>query len=117
MSLRVAVGDQDHIQGSFEAKCTLVEYGDYECPHCGRAHPIVKRVQKHFGKTLRFVFRNFTLAELHPHAFPNRKLACDRLVPFPKTRSTRRAGPHVSIRSDGRSSNGRSVQITHTRSG
>jgi protein-disulfide isomerase len=68
MSLRVAVGDQDHIQGSPEAKCTLVEYGDYECPHCGRAHPIVKRVQKHFGKKLRFVFRNFPLAELHPHA-------------------------------------------------
>jgi protein-disulfide isomerase len=68
MSLRVPVSDQDHIQGSNEAKCTLVEYGDYECPHCGHAHPIVKRVQKHFGKKLRFVFRNFPLAEMHPHA-------------------------------------------------
>ena len=48
--------------------CTLVEYGDYECPHCGHAYPIVKRIQKHFGKRLRFVFRNFPLNEMHPHA-------------------------------------------------
>jgi protein-disulfide isomerase len=68
MSLRVRVGEQDHIEGSADAKCTLVEYGDYECPHCGRAYPIVKRVQKHFGKKLRFVFRNFPLREIHPHA-------------------------------------------------
>jgi protein-disulfide isomerase len=68
MSLRVPVGDQDHIQGSADAECTLVEYGDYECPHCSHAYPIVKRVQKHFGKKLRFVFRNFPLAEMHPHA-------------------------------------------------
>jgi protein-disulfide isomerase len=68
MSLRVPVSEQDHIQGSADAKCTLVEYGDYECPHCGHAHPIAKRVQKHFGKKLRFVFRNFPLAEMHPHA-------------------------------------------------
>jgi protein-disulfide isomerase len=68
MSLRVPVGDKDHIEGSDSAKCTLVEYGDYECPHCGHAYPIVKRVQKHFGKKLSFVFRNFPLAEMHPHA-------------------------------------------------
>jgi protein-disulfide isomerase len=68
MSLRVPVGEQDHVQGSADASCTLLEYGDYECPHCGRAHPIVKRVQKHFGKKLRFVFRNFPLSEMHPHA-------------------------------------------------
>ncbi len=68
MSLRVPVSEQDHIQGNHDAECTLVEYGDYECPHCGRAHPIVKRIQKHFGKKLRFVFRNFPLAEMHPQA-------------------------------------------------
>jgi protein-disulfide isomerase len=68
MSLRVPVGEKDHVQGSADAKCTLVEYGDYQCPHCGHAYPIVKRVQKHFGKKLRFVFRNFPLAEMHPHA-------------------------------------------------
>ena len=68
MSLRVPVTEEDHIQGKDDAKCTLVEYGDYECPHCGHAYPIVKRVQKHFGNKLRFVFRNFPLAEMHPHA-------------------------------------------------
>ncbi len=68
MSLKIPVGDQDHIQGPATAKCTLVEYGDYECPHCGHAYPIVKRIQKHFGKKLRFVFRNFPLNEMHPHA-------------------------------------------------
>jgi protein-disulfide isomerase len=45
-----------------------VEYGDYECPYCGRAYPIVKRVQKHFAKGLRFVFRNFPLSNMHPQA-------------------------------------------------
>ncbi|MGB2636239.1 MAG: thioredoxin domain-containing protein [Candidatus Acidiferrum sp.] len=68
MSLKVPVSDQDHVQGITDAKCTLVEYGDYECPHCGHAYPIVKRVQKHFGKRLRFVFRNFPLAEMHSNA-------------------------------------------------
>jgi protein-disulfide isomerase len=46
----------------------MVEYGDYECPHCGRAYPIVQQVQKQIGKHLRFVFRNFPLSEMHPHA-------------------------------------------------
>lgn len=67
-TLKVSVGPSDHIQGDADAGCTLVEYGDYECPHCGRAYPIVKRIQKHFGKHLRFVFRNFPLNEMHPHA-------------------------------------------------
>jgi protein-disulfide isomerase len=47
---------------------TLVEYGDYECPHCGRAHPIVKAVQERFGDQLCFVFRHFPLTQIHPHA-------------------------------------------------
>jgi protein-disulfide isomerase len=68
MALRIPVSEQDHIQGDEDAPITLVEYGDYECPHCGRAYPIVKKVQKHFGKRLRFVFRNFPLTESHPHA-------------------------------------------------
>jgi protein-disulfide isomerase len=66
--LRTPVGPQDHMQGDPDAPITLVEYGDYECPHCGRAYPIVKRVQQHFGKRLRFVFRNFPLTQAHPHA-------------------------------------------------
>jgi protein-disulfide isomerase len=46
----------------------MVEYGDYECPHCGHAHPVVQRVQKHFGERLAFVFRNFPLNQIHPEA-------------------------------------------------
>ncbi|MEO8071235.1 MAG: thioredoxin domain-containing protein [Acidobacteriota bacterium] len=67
-TLKVPVNQHDHAQGPTDAPVTLVEYGDYECPHCGRAYPIVKAVQKHFGKRLRFVFRNFPLSEIHPHA-------------------------------------------------
>jgi len=67
-NLRPPVTPEEHFQGPEDAPVTLVEYGDYECPHCGRAYSIIKRVQKHFGKRLRFVFRNFPLSELHPHA-------------------------------------------------
>jgi protein-disulfide isomerase len=73
MSLRTPVGEHDYIQGDANAPCTLVEYGDYECPHCGHAYPIVKRVQKHFGKRLRFVFRNFPLSEMHDLLFENQQ--------------------------------------------
>jgi protein-disulfide isomerase len=66
--LKPPVSDRDHAQGPADAKVTLVEYGDYECPHCGRAHPIVKTVQKRLGSRLRFVFRNFPLSNVHPHA-------------------------------------------------
>jgi len=62
------VGDRDHAQGADIAPVTLVEYGDYECPHCGRAYSIVKEVQRRLGPQLRFVFRNFPLRESHPHA-------------------------------------------------
>ena len=55
-------------QGSSTAAVTLVEYGDYECPYCGRAYPVIKEVQKHLGNKLQFVFRNFPLTEMHPHA-------------------------------------------------
>lgn len=62
------VTTRDHAQGPPDAAVTLVEYGDYECPHCGRAYPIVKEIQKRLGSRLRFVFRNFPLKEIHPHA-------------------------------------------------
>ena len=66
--LKPAVGSEDHIQGNAGAPIELVEYGDYECPHCGRAYPIIKRIQKKLGDKLKFIFRNFPLAEIHPHA-------------------------------------------------
>jgi len=67
-TLKVPITVEDHAQGPESADVTLVEYGDYECPHCGHAYPIVQQVQKRFGKRLRFVFRNFPLSEMHPHA-------------------------------------------------
>jgi len=62
------VSDSDHRAGPDGARVTLVEYGDYECPHCGRAYPIVREVQGRMARRLRFVFRNFPLSEAHPHA-------------------------------------------------
>ncbi len=60
--------ERDHVRGSAMPRLVLVEYGDYECPHCGAAHPIVKEVQARLGEELRFVFRNFPLTTVHPHA-------------------------------------------------
>jgi len=67
-TLKVPVSPQDHIQGDADAPVVLVEYGDFQCPYCGQAYPIVKAVQKHFGKDLAFVFRNFPLTQIHPNA-------------------------------------------------
>ncbi len=67
--LAVAVDDdRDHIQGPADAAVTLVEYGDYECPYCGAAYPIVKELQGRMRDRLRFVFRNFPITTSHPHA-------------------------------------------------
>jgi protein-disulfide isomerase len=60
--------DRDHIEGPADAPVTLLEYGDYECPYCGAAYPIVKEVQARIGERLRFVFRNFPIPTSHPHA-------------------------------------------------
>jgi protein-disulfide isomerase len=60
--------ERDHIQGPADTAVTLVEYGDYECPYCGAAYPIVKQVQARMGERLRFVFRNFPITTSHPHA-------------------------------------------------
>jgi protein-disulfide isomerase len=62
------VSERDHSRGDPSAPVTLLEYGDYECPHCGLAYPIVKSIQHRLGRKLRFVFRNFPLGEAHPHA-------------------------------------------------
>jgi protein-disulfide isomerase len=62
------VSNTDHCAGPDDAPVTLVEYGDYECPYCGSAHPIVLAVRERMGPRLRFVFRHFPLTEIHPHA-------------------------------------------------
>ena len=66
--LTVRVSEHDHAQGPADAAVTLVEYGDYQCPYCGAAYPVVKDVQRHMGDRLRFVFRNFPISTSHPHA-------------------------------------------------
>jgi len=65
--LAVPVGADDHVRGPADAPVTLVEYGDFECPYCGIAFPVVKGIEKHYAGKLRFVFRSFPLAQ-HPHA-------------------------------------------------
>jgi protein-disulfide isomerase len=60
--------ERDHSQGAVSATVTLVQYGDYECPYCGEAYPIIKDVQARMGDRLRFVFRNFPISTSHPHA-------------------------------------------------
>ena len=56
------------MQGPADAPITLVEYGDYECPHCGRAFPIVEGLRRQLGDRMRFVFRNFPLTQRHEYA-------------------------------------------------
>lgn len=60
--------DQDHRLGSPDAPAQLVEYGDYECPFCGRAHHVVKAVQRRMGRRLLYIYRHFPLSTIHPHA-------------------------------------------------
>ncbi len=68
VQLTVPVSKRDHLIGPDTAPVTLLEYGDYECPYCGRAFPIVQEVRKRLGDKLRFAFRNFPLTQVHPHA-------------------------------------------------
>ncbi|MGH7463883.1 MAG: DsbA family protein [Longimicrobiales bacterium] len=67
-NLKPEVGPDDHAAGPDDAPVTLVEYGDFECPYCGRAHPIVHAIREQLGAELRFVFRHFPMTEVHPHA-------------------------------------------------
>jgi protein-disulfide isomerase len=67
LSVPVNIGT-DHIRGSVNAPITMVEYGDYECPYTAMAYPIVKEIIRQFGDKIYFVFRNFPLNNIHPHA-------------------------------------------------
>jgi protein-disulfide isomerase len=59
---------RDHIFGPASAAVTVVEYGDFECPYCGEAYPIVNKLLKRLGNRICFVFRHFPLSNAHPHA-------------------------------------------------
>jgi protein-disulfide isomerase len=65
----------DHSLGPSDAAVTLVEYGDFECPHCKQAAPLVKLLLSHFIGRLRVVYRHFPLEEVHPHALSAAKAA------------------------------------------
>ncbi|HET7543258.1 MAG TPA: thioredoxin domain-containing protein [Polyangiaceae bacterium] len=75
MSLRPPVSEHDHVAGPADAPLTLLEFGDYQCPHCALADPVVRAIQKAFAEELRFVFRNFPLTEMHPAAEPAAEFA------------------------------------------
>lgn len=66
--LSVPVSTRDHLQGNGHAVVTLLEYGDFQCPACGSAYPLVKQLQRRYAGNLRFVFRHFPLAQAHPFA-------------------------------------------------
>jgi protein-disulfide isomerase len=66
--LAVPIGPEDHVQGPASAPITLVQYGDYECPYTRMSRHSVRALQQELGDTLRFVFRHFPLAGIHPHA-------------------------------------------------
>lgn len=68
MSLKPAVSNADHAKGNLNADLVIVEYGDYQCPYCGAAYPILKELMNQFGSQIKFVFRNFPLSELHQYA-------------------------------------------------
>lgn len=59
---------RDHIRGPIDAPVTVVEYGDFECPHCGQAHFILNELAEVVGDSMRLVFRHFPLKTVHPHA-------------------------------------------------
>jgi protein-disulfide isomerase len=73
--LAPSVTERDHVLGPPDARVTLVEYGDFECPHCGAVHPIMQAARKAFGRNLRFAFRHFPLRASHPHALAAAKAA------------------------------------------
>ena len=66
--LTIPVGKRDHVAGALDAPTILVEYGDFECPYCGAAYPVVEAVRRQLGDALCFVFRHFPLTDSHPHA-------------------------------------------------
>ena len=66
--LKPPVGNRDHIKGDLTSPIQLLEFGDFQCPHCGAAHPIIKEIEKKFGEELVFIFRHFPMSELHPFA-------------------------------------------------
>lgn len=70
MPLKPAISTIDHSQGNPNADLSIVEYGDYQCPYCGAAYPVLKQMMNKYGSNIKFVFRNFPLSEMHRYARP-----------------------------------------------
>jgi protein-disulfide isomerase len=68
IKLKNVITERDHTFGASDAPRTLLEYGNFECIHCGGAYPIIKEVQKRLADNLRFVFRHFPTVRTHPHS-------------------------------------------------
>ena len=67
--LTVPISEQDHFQGPLEAPVTLVEYGDYQCPHCRLVYYNIKELQERLGDRIRYVYRHLPISRIHPHAY------------------------------------------------
>src|SRR5688572_12405316 len=67
-TLHPDVGEHDHVLGPADAPVTLVQYGDFQCPHCARAHLVLPKVLSRLDGRVRFVFRHFPLTDSHPNA-------------------------------------------------
>jgi len=66
--LTIPVSRRDHVLGPINARATLLEYGDFECPYCGQAHAIITELKEELGDRFCLVYRNFPLTQVHPHA-------------------------------------------------
>lgn len=68
-------GATQHVEGKGKSGVKLVEYGDYECPYCGAAYPVVKQVVADLNDKITFQFRNFPLTQIHQNAFAGARAA------------------------------------------
>jgi protein-disulfide isomerase len=67
-TLKPPVSDQDHIRGTLSSPVILLEFGDFECPHCAAAHSILKKLEMNLQNRMAFVFRHLPLAQVHEYA-------------------------------------------------
>ena len=66
--LKPPFSEADHYSGNLKSPVQLLEFGDFQCPHCGAAHPMLNEIKKRYGSRLVFIFRHFPLSESHPFA-------------------------------------------------
>lgn len=75
MKQELRIAEDDHVRGSGDAAVTLIEYGDFQCPYCARAHAALGELQRQHGARLRLVYRHLPLLDLHPLAQPLAEVA------------------------------------------